>query len=370
MMALRAGLVAAVARVAASCWGGGITREMCCGPDHGPRGNPDCWDAVYTFERCCGGQEGGQPPQAPPEAAPKVDPASVPSLRLPRGIPMPMSGLGLCCRESASGDLVRQSVLDYLLMGGRHLDDATLYSNHREVGEGIRQAIAAGVPRSEIFFTTKIWPADFGFESASAWLQQSLEELGLEYIDLVLLHLPKVEQGLECVEPRACRQETWLALQRARGRGQISNLGVSNFGPRQMGEILALGGAPIAANQFEYHPWVPQVHRDTAEWCHRHGIAVTAYGSMGSSRLAWQMVSQEALNQIGAQHGKTGGQVLLRWAVQQNVSVIPGTGNPAHMAENLRIFDFELAAHEMAFLDGIPEDQRMLHFGHTPDQYP
>merc|ERR1719223_2281784 len=108
------------------------------------------------------------------------------------------------------------------------------------------------------------------------------------------------------------------------------------------------------------------MHHTTAEWCHKHGIAVTAYGSMGSTGMASQVLTQDVLKQIGGQYGKTAGQVLLRWAVQKNVSVIPGTSNPKHMAENLRLFDFELSRDEMAMLNSIPADQAMLHFGHTP----
>lgn len=278
---------------------------------------------------------------------------------------MPMAGLGLCCRPTAQGDSVRQEVLDYLVLGGRHLDDATVYNNHGEVGLGIRQAMDLGIAREEIFLTTKIPPDNFGFEAASAWVPMVLNELGLEYIDLVLLHWA----GTECATlPKSCRQETWLALQRAQAKGQIRHLGVSNFGPRQMEELMVLQGAPITVNQLEYHPWVPDVHRQTTEWCHQHGIAVTAYGSMGSGRYAPQMMMQDALQQMGAIRGKTSGQILLRWAVQNNVSVIPGTSNPKHMAENLRIFDFDLSSEEMGLLNGIPEPQRMLHFNHWPDQ--
>jgi len=280
---------------------------------------------------------------------------------------MPMSGVGLCCRQSANGDPVRQGVLDFLLLGGRLLDDAQLYNNHREVGQGVREAVSLGVPREEVFMTTKIWPDDFGFEQATAWVDSMLGELGLEYVDLVLLHAAKVDDALPCGSGKQCRQETWLALQRAQKKGKIKHLGVSNFGARQMQELIDLGGSPIEVNQFEYHPWVPKIHRETAEWCHQHGIVVTAYGSMGSARLAGQMMSIGALQQIGAQYGKTPGQVLLRWAVQNNVTVIPGTSNPKHQAENLRLFDFELSANDMASLDSIPEDQYMNHFGHVPD---
>lgn len=372
MPRLRAAAVfLSLAGSAAACWGGEMTPEVCCDTRQGPRGDARCWDGEYTFERCCGA---AAPPGAPgpsaEAAALKVDPAGVPSLPLLGGGRMPIVGLGLCCRPTAKGDAVRQGVLDFLLMGGRHLDDATIYGNHREVGLGIRQAVALGVPREEVFLTTKIPPNRFGFEETLAWIPEMLEELGLEYVDLVLLHMAGVPDGAECGEPRACRQETWLALQRARAKGQIRHLGVSNFGPRQMSELFALGGAPIEVNQLEYHPWVPEVHRQAAAWCHERGIAVTAYGSMGSMQLAGQLLTQDALLQVGRMHGKTPGQVLLRWALQQNVSVIPGTGNPRHMAENLGVFDFELGPEALAILGAVPEEARMLHFGHWPDRSP
>merc|ERR1712118_78069 len=98
----------------------------------------------------------------------------------------------------------------------------------------------------------------------------------------------------------------------------------------QMTELMDMKATPVTANQLEFHPWAPEIHKETAEWCHQHGIAVTAYGSMGSAGLAGQMLSQESLQQIGSQYGKTAGQVLLRWAVQKNVSVIPCTSNPKH----------------------------------------
>jgi len=324
-------------RITLACWSGGLTPEVCCNPPGS--GNPNCFDGQYTYERCCGSY-GGAPKASEAVSALKVEPSSVPSLRLLDGGYMPMSGIGLCCRPTAQGDAVRQGVLDYLLMGGRHLDDAMLYNNHREVGQGVREAISHGVPRSEIFLVTKIWPSNFGFEKTTAAVEQILEELGLDYVDLVLLHKAWDNHDLPCKDAKSCRQESWLALQRARANGKVKHLGVSNFGARQMQELMALGGAPVTANQIEYHPWIPKLHRETADWCHRNGIVVTAYGSMGSSGLASQMVSQDALKQIGAQFGKTAGQVLLRWAVQKNVTVIPGTSNPKHMAENLRTSSF------------------------------
>lgn len=295
--------------------------------------------------------------------------AAVPAVSLlGGGGKMPMAGVGMCCRSTASGDAAKQCVVDFLLQGGRLVDTAQLYENHKEVGEGLRLAMQKGVPREEIFLTTKIWSDDFGWEKTMAWVPRMLSELGVEYVDLVLLHIAQAD-GKDCGTPKQCRQETWLALQRFQNQGKIRSLGVSNFGPRQMRELFDLGGTPVAVNQLEYHPWVPNIHRDTVNWCHRNGVAVTAYGSMGSGAYAAQITQQGALKQMGEWHGKTAGQILLRWAVQQNVSVIPGTSNPKHQAENLNIFDFELGSQEMDLLNNIPESDRMLYFGHTPDQF-
>lgn len=217
--------------------------------------------------------------------------ASVPSLSLLGGGKIPMAGVGMCCRHSARGDAARQYILDFLLQGGRHLDTAQIYGNHKEVGEGVRLAVQQGVPREEIFLTTKIWSDDFGWEKTVAWVPHMLGELGLEYVDLVLLHVASAD-GKECGSPKQCRQETWLALQRFQGKGQIRSLGVSNFGPRQMQELFDLGGTPVAVNQLEYHPWVPTIHRETVKWCHRkQHICFTDYHPRGveaDGPMAWQ----------------------------------------------------------------------------------
>mmetsp|Transcript_86282 Transcript_86282/g.278608 ORF Transcript_86282/g.278608 Transcript_86282/m.278608 type:complete len:198 (+) Transcript_86282:313-906(+) len=196
-----------------------------------------------------------------------------------------------------------------------------------------------------------------------------LGELGLDYVDLVLLHWAGGDDEV-CGTARQCRLETWLALQRFWRGGQIRSLGVSNFGPRQLKEIQALLGAPIAVNQLEFHPWAEEPHRETVAFCHQQGIAVTAYGSMGSSGGAGQLTAEEAFKQLGAPHGKTAGQVLLRWAVQQNITVIPGTGNPKHMRENLDVFDFALPAEGMDFMDSLRQGQTFNLFGHVPDKIP
>mmetsp|Transcript_102692 Transcript_102692/g.321058 ORF Transcript_102692/g.321058 Transcript_102692/m.321058 type:complete len:288 (+) Transcript_102692:1-864(+) len=285
-----------------------------------------------------------------------------------------MVGLGLCCRPTASGPALAQSVLAYLLMGGRHLDGAHNYQNHREVGVGIRHAIMRGVPREEIFVTTKVSAHMFGYESVTAWVPQALGELGLDRLDLVLLHQPTPPAwsnvafaNLPCGTPRRCRQETWMALERFQAMGLIRDIGVSNFGPRQLEDITSLDGGKVAVNQLEYHPWILEPHRRAVEWCHQHGVAVTAFSPFGSIGAAGAVLGSGTLAPLAAAHGKTPGQVLLRWLIQKNISAIPGTGNPLHMLENLDVFSFELSAAAMAKLDA-DEFRASFHPEHEPDR--
>ena len=179
------------------------------------------------------GNMDGTPP-VPDDMVPLPRPSDESFLELPGGKQMPQNGLGMCCRPTAYDHvLVYRTVLWYLLLGGRHIDGAHLYLNHKAIGEGIAEAIRRGVKRSEIFVTTKIFPTQFGYESASSLVPRYLEELGLEYIDLLLLHFPSIPFPSPCSKEgknaTECRQETWKALSEARSAGLVQNVGVSNF---------------------------------------------------------------------------------------------------------------------------------------------
>ena len=224
-------------------------------------------------------------------------------LDLPGGSKMPMSGLGMCCRPTAYHDeSVRRSVFWYLLQGGRHIDTAAVYLNHKAVGLGIKDAMARGIPRSEIFVTTKIWTSHFNETLASEWVNDMLQELGLEYVDLVLMHMPRRNAGiwpgllprwnkmlpfydeevkglvwigglaaiwpndededfkdLGCETIKQCRQQTWKSLSNAREKGLIKEIGVSNFRVQHLQELEQMKLAPIAVNQIAYHPWISEV---------------------------------------------------------------------------------------------------------------
>lgn len=314
----------------------------------------------------------------------------VPGLPLLGGGKMPMSGLGLTGRDAK---LTEKQVFNFLMRGGRHIDGALAYSNTKEMGAGIRRAMRCGVPREEVFVATKLLPHHF--VEPHRWVTSILEDTGLGYIDLMLLHFPTHHTDYEmqvegknnhapCLIQhqswRKCWAHAWRALDGLRSAGFIRHLGVSNFGEEQVAAIQALGLAPVAVNQLEFHPWINQRHRDVVAWCHRQGIAVTAYCSvepaMGLSpgfnvfprtyvpseaAVASGRVMPEAkhlllegLRKVASPHGRTVSQMLLRWAVQQNVSVIPGSNTPEHMLENLDIFGWELSAEDMAVLDSMP----------------
>jgi len=288
---------------------------------------------------------------------------------------LPMNGIGMCCRPAAYDDvLVERTVLWYLLEGGRHIDTAMLYLNHVAIGKALKRAAEEyGIPRSDVFLTTKIPPSFFGYETTLKTVPPFLEELGVDYIDLVLMHFPSTvpvmfPKSKECKDltNKQCRQETWKALSELRAKGMLRNIGVSNFGVHHLQEIEELRSeignddvaGPIAANQIPFNPWSPQSWVDSYEYCQKQGIAVTAYNSLGGLFQNALASTVDTLQDIAARHeNRTVAQVLLRWSIQKNAAVIPGTGNPAHMRENLSVYDFELSPEEMSAIDKLREDE-------------
>ena len=206
-------------------------------------------------------------PAVPADATPAARPVAEIFRGLPSGAQMPANGLGLCCRASAyDTESVRRSVLWYLLKGGRLLDTAQLYLNHRAVGLGIKDAIARGIPRSEMFITTKLTPRFYSGDSPTSAVAEWLEELGVGYLDLVLLHHPQGIPGVgTCASgtPKECRANAWAKLGALQQSGVIKDLGVSNFNLRQIDELAAAGGAPVAVNQVQYNAFAPEYQRES-----------------------------------------------------------------------------------------------------------
>ena len=311
-------------------------------------------------------------PEVPVDLMPQPRPANEMFLTLPGDYLIPQTGLGMCCRYSAYDDvLVRRTVLWFLLLGGRHIDGADIYLNHEAIGLGIQDAIARGIPRDEIFVTTKLPPTHFGYNRTLESVPRFLKELHLDYIDLVLMHapgsVPIVMPSSECgklkLTKKECRQETWKALSILRDQGLIRNAGVSNFAKMHLQDLQELSGvAPIAMNQFQYNPWAPEFIQETYNYCMANNIHMTAYASLGGSLQHAETTTVETLQDIASSHSKTLAQVLLRWALQKNMAVIPGTGSPEHMKENLDVYSFSLSEKDMDRITQLASDEGATKF--------
>jgi len=309
------------------------------------------------------------------DLTPKPRPAGEMFFDLPGGYRMPANGIGMCCRPTAYDAVsVHRAILWYLLQGGRHIDTASVYMNHESVALGIKDAVARGVPREEIFLTTKLWPGHFGYEESIQRGTDMVKELGVDYIDLVLLHAPipispvvigkRLYQMLiggeggttklgSSPEMKNLRLEAWKGLSTLKEKGLIRNLGVSNFNIDHIKEVQALQLAPIAAHQMQFHPWAPDWMKEIVAYCQENRIVVTGYFSLGGFNQKDKAMDVAPLNEVAKAHGRRAAQILLRWSLQKNVSIIPGTGNPKHMADNLATYEFSLSEAEMAKLDGM-----------------
>eukprot|EP00929_Paragymnodinium_shiwhaense_P032062 TRINITY_DN17843_c0_g1_i1.p1 TRINITY_DN17843_c0_g1~~TRINITY_DN17843_c0_g1_i1.p1 ORF type:complete len:390 (+),score=95.04 TRINITY_DN17843_c0_g1_i1:52-1170(+) len=305
----------------------------------------------------------------PDDMKPKPRPGGEFSLELPGGGQMPANGIGMCCRPTAyDDDSVYNTVLWYLLEGGRHIDTAAYYMNHKPIGRAMKEAMRRGIPRSEIFVVTKVPPDTFGYDSAMEKVPRMAKELDVDYIDLVLMHAPRnfspkffwsmyfggdEFSSFSCGSQKKCLQNTWKAFSELREQGVMREGGVSNFNIEHMQYLMSMNLAPIAANQLQYHPWAPEWQQEVVAFCNKHKIAVTAYFSLGGIQNKDKAADLELLKGIGGAHKVSSSQVLLRWALEKNISIIPGTGNPKHMRENLGIYGFSLSADEMSSIDKL-----------------
>ncbi len=274
--------------------------------------------------------------------------SAVPSLTLTGGTTIPQLGFGTYQVEPAETVEVVTTALE---AGYRHVDTAQMYGNEAEVGAALH---ASGLPRDKLFVTTKIWPDRFRSGALQAAAAASLERLKLDAVDLLLLHWPNRDVPLA---------ETMAALDEVAGRGWARHVGVSNFTAAMIDEAAGLSRTPLAVNQVEYHPYLSQ--RAVLEACRRRGMALTAYCPLARGRV----FHEPLLTSIAARHGKSAGQVALRWLVQQpGVVAIPRSGRPENMRANFAIFDFELSDAEMAGIAelGSPKG-RLVDGGFAPD---
>jgi diketogulonate reductase-like aldo/keto reductase len=253
------------------------------------------------------------------------------------GHAMPLFGYGTY--QVSNGGPCYRAVRHALDIGYRHIDTAALYANEDDVGRAVRDS---GIPRGQIFVTTKLWNSDQGYRSALKAFDASLKRLGLDYVDLYLIHWP---------EPGK-RGDSWRALTEIKQQGRARSIGVSNYTVAHLRELLAQSDVVPANNQVEFSPFLYQ--RALLEFCRAQGITLTAYCPLTHG----DKLDHPTLTALGSRHGKTAAQVLLRWALQHGVCAIPKSARLARIDENAALFDFALDAQEMASLDALDENYR------------
>lgn len=264
------------------------------------------------------------------------------------GANIPAIGLGTF---TLTGETATRLVAAAIGAGCRHLDTAAMYDNEAAVGAGLR---AGGVPREEIFLTTKVWPSDIADGDLQRSVEASLERLGLDHVDLVLIHWPN---------PSVPLADSIRALNEVRERGLARHIGVSNFTVALIEEAVRLTRYPLACNQVEYHPYLNQDRVLAA--CRRHGMGLVAYCPLARDSA---LFSEPAVAEAARRHGRTPAQVVLRWHVQQDgVAAIPRSRRPERIAENLAVFDFALAPEEMTAIDALKaRHHRICDFEFSP----
>jgi 2,5-diketo-D-gluconate reductase A len=267
-------------------------------------------------------------------------------LTLNTGAEIPQLGIGVF---KVDDDECERVVSDALELGYRHIDTAMIYRNEAAVGRAIANS---GIPRDELFVTTKIWNSDQGKDTTAAALETSLELLGLDSVDLYLIHWP--------APLREKYVETWLALEELAAAGRTKAVGVSNFEPEHLENILEAGSVVPAINQVELHPAFQQ--RAVRHVGEPHGIITEAWGPLGQGK--YDLAELPGLGELATKHGKTIQQIVLRWHIQEGVVVFPKSVRKERMAENLDIFDFALDANDMNTMVAMDSGRRV---GTHPD---
>jgi diketogulonate reductase-like aldo/keto reductase len=276
---------------------------------------------------------------------------TVPYITLNNHVEMPAFGLGV---YQSTPEQTTGAVEAALANGYRLIDTAAAYFNERQVGEGLRRS---GVARSEIFVTTKLWISDYGYDSALRTFQASLRRLGLDYVDLYLLHWPTPSNFEATIE-------SYRAAEKLFADGQARAIGVSNFSPKHLEDLIARTEVVPAVNQVELHPFFTQ--RELRAAHARLGVITQAWSPLGGVNVYAAADPQAVKNPLehpvivglAAKYGKTPAQVVLRWHIEHGRSAIPKSVRPERIAENIRIFDFTLTADEVAAIDALDTGAR------------
>ncbi|MCM3236912.1 aldo/keto reductase [Heyndrickxia oleronia] len=268
---------------------------------------------------------------------------------LHNGVKMPWFGIGVFKVEE--GPELVHAVRAAIKNGYRSIDTAAIYGNEEGVGQGIREGIQeAGITREDLFVTSKVWNADLGYESTIQAYETSLKKLGLDYLDLYLIHWP--------VEGKY--KEAWRALETLYKAGKIKAIGVSNFQTHHLEELLKDAEIKPMVNQVEYHPRLSQ--KEVQTFCQEHGIQLEAWSPL----MQGQLLDNEVLAEIATKYNKSVAQVILRWDLQNGVVTIPKSTKEHRIIENANVFDFELTKEDMERIDDLNQNHRV---GPDPDNF-
>jgi diketogulonate reductase-like aldo/keto reductase len=257
------------------------------------------------------------------------------TVKLNNGVKMPIFGLGTF--QMRSGKETQQAVLYALEAGYRLIDTAQMYGNEEDVGQAL---IKSGIPREEVFITTKLWNSEHGYQKALNACEESLNKLGSSYIDLYLIHWPV--QGL--------RNETWRALETLLKKGKCRAIGVSNYMIRHLEELLSNSKTIPAVNQVEFSPYLYQ--EDLLEFCRSHDIQLEAYSPLTKGH----MLNDPKLLAIAKKYSKSAAQILIRWVLQKEIVIIPKSSRKERILENADVFDFKISPEDIRLLDSFNQN--------------
>ncbi len=265
------------------------------------------------------------------------------SVVLNNGVRMPILGFGVF--QMTDPAECEASVAEALRVGYRLIDTAASYGNEEAVGQAIRRS---GIPREDLFVTTKLWIQDVGYESAKRAFDRSLKRLQLDYLDLYLIH-----------QPYGDVHGAWRAMEELNREGRVRAIGVSNFHPDRVMDLIVFNEVVPAVNQVETHPFCQQI--ETQRFLEENSVQIESWAPFGEGRNG--MFENPLLRRIGSRHGKSVAQVILRWLIQRRVVAIPKSARPERIRENFDIFDFELSPEEMAEIATL-DTGKSLFFDH------
>lgn len=260
------------------------------------------------------------------------------TIRFSNGVEIPQFGLGVyLLGQGKSAVSILQHAFD---VGYRHVDTAAFYGNEESVGRAVQEG---GLPREDIFVTTKLWNSDHGYDQALRAFDESFDKMGLDYLDLYLIHWPV----------RGKRLDSWRALEEILASGRCRAIGVSNYMVQHLEELRQHSNTVPVINQIELHPYNYGYFEETVDYCRANNIVIEAYSPLTKG----QKLNDPKLLTIAQKYNKSTAQLLIRWGLQQGFVTIPKSSNRDRIAENAQVFDFEISDEDMATLEGFNENQ-------------